>query len=1606
MKNKLSKIIFIIIFLALVLLMLSNSVKATFIYDGVTYYTSSDIKWNNTEGKLWITVLGDWYYCRNHGYPTTGIVTDTESGFNYETTTYSANYLQYRAKYDALSMLADKAREVGWNVRVYFNESTKDVYYTCDTKRALQLTWHNKTEVTVPEERALYAFLSEFYGNPIPIAQKSLWNYLNEHPEINDENQEENDRCDPDANGNTEVNYAASYYVNTWLPNGKANLRSNASQAKTRINGSDYIVGPFTITYNQATIGKVEFSKVYSYAVKDQNGNAISGAQITNSNGISIGSVPTGQEFYIKFPYNESITNLNIDVKIQSIADVYAEKIDVTTKAYDFSFVIESGTTVQGKCFIHEDNCKYGHGHVEYGATRCMGDERGSTSCNGNISDSYLGWAKGHVERVRVATKRYQNMRKIDGHVIYEYPETHLSTPLAPQEMDIAGYVWEDGEQGKDQAINGKLDNNEKRLEGIEVRLYDVNTGRLADVRFGTNPTLTDANGHYEFKGVNPTHKYYVVFTYDGMLYTNTYGAGIPEYNTGAWNVSSKGSELVSERDILNNKFVTIGSYPASYKTTAIFGGNYLTNGYNKIFEINDSRVTYYKNRVTQELRNYLSTHNRLEDVNYISNIYNPIINSLSGDEQTEAKQVLQYIWDCRVKAYAGNESEQDGKISRTVLKYYPYYDYFALTWLNPATGKVERLTAENATKNWEGYRAIYNGQLYINLGLIKRPTTDLQLDEDLYKTVVSINGQDETYTYGTFSSKGVKVNSADAMLTQNIATDDYDYKVDSTTLSSSLDEKAAYPVNYAPIQIYVTYRINIKNNSSIPTAVNEVAAYIDSKYYSYSDAYTTTKGNTIKGVEGTFIYPDSATTYAEKNLTDYNANSFGLKVNPNSKYGTESETGKFIGTDLYISFDQNVILEQNQMVAIYITYRLGENSTTNSKFNCTYNSTQAGGENHAYAILQDLFRNTDDKKVYVYTRAEINAYSTFFKKDFDVRNTQNKYNAYYTYTSDISRGSTYRAAGIFDALSMPGNLDRTQINEYEQNKTRSEDDWDKASTFVLMDAGGTRKIAGNVWETVDEPANYWTTSASYPKFNNSYGAGDITVELVEIKNGIEYVRAKTETASDGSYTFTNYIPGLYTVRFTYGDNAKYDTTQHSKYTKFTLNDEEYKAAYNGQFYQSAKANPKTNDNQYWYAVEENERYSDAYDEVERRMAVNEYLQTYKYNDVVSLLKHPTDYMAYAYTSLMELEVEKAKTTSSSQNPSYTIQNIDFALTPRTESKLSINKEVTHLKLILQNGAVQFDADTATIREQGVPAVVQAAQGYDINISMSSELVNGATLEITYKITVTNESPEDTVTYYKDSSGNIIALGLYKEDPTKVIYYEDGLIRTYNNNGGFQRNADTTWVSKVTAGTSVMKTFDASKTQRVETTTRPDLIADFVSNNLNFTKSSYTGASINDGWDLYTGTKQDFENEYYKQKQDASELALKPQSVPDMTDESKDIYDSNAIVLANDRNPLVTTNLKHGESVSGEIILSKVISVNDNSTDTKSYTNKVRIIRINNTVSRVQDMAGAKLAHKSEHVIVSDPTGIGNMYLGILLTLIVAAIIAVGIVFIKKFAIK
>lgn len=152
--------------------------------------------------------------------------------------------------------------------------------------------------------------------------------------------------------------------------------------------------------------------------------------------------------------------------------------------------------------------------------------------------------------------------------------------------FDIAGYAWVDNFLGKETLANGLKDAGEEGVANIIVRLYKV--GKVEPIK----ETLTDSNGHYKFQYVKIADDYYVEFTYDGMTYRTTsyLQSGIDTYagqdmsainaqykaHTANYTNASNAIERLVDRTTFNSKFLQIsnnmavgtgGAIPLSYRT-------------------------------------------------------------------------------------------------------------------------------------------------------------------------------------------------------------------------------------------------------------------------------------------------------------------------------------------------------------------------------------------------------------------------------------------------------------------------------------------------------------------------------------------------------------------------------------------------------------------------------------------------------------------------------------------------------------------------------------------------------------------------------------------------------------------------------------------------------------------------------------------------------------------------------------------------------------------------------------------------------------------------------------------------------------------------------
>ncbi len=1193
-------------------------------------------------------------------------------------------------------------------------------------------------------------------------------------------------------------------------------------------------------------------------------------------------------------------------------------------------------------------------------------------------------------------------------------------SPKTPIFMEVAGTVFLDQTTSKahENESDGKLTTGEELLKGIEVTLYEEN-GTLAklveeDGTVRANPTMTDENGFYRFTGVDPLKKYYVEFSYNGIEYRAT-DSSDTSFNSDEWMVSSKGSEVKSGR-----------------------------NGYNTVTP-NTVAYDYYDIRgIYEEIANYtldyINKNNSYPD-------WSAVRSYVSGNHREDnlIGSKLDYIKNVQTVARAGYSSQNStGRYPHESLG-----DSYLSSYQLVNEGKLEIEFAGDSLK------LLYPGQLQVNLGLVERDSTDLELLSDIVDTKVSMNRYDTIYDY----------NQGKSSYHQYIYEEDYNYET-----SPREDGKAYYTEDN--VHFYITYENVIKNSSLTPTSVMEIIDYYN-KELTWKSQYTTTKGNVIKGLEAWFNDAEITGDISVSNSPKYGIGT----MNQNTS------SGEYKANALTLSSRHD--MKDGDTLRIRITYEL------------------VGDSDNAKEVLKKYLLQEREaqysKQFDIPHFAEINAYSTnggYLDMDsrpgnFVIADYEKQKQAYQqAYMSYLLGGLTEEGAR------------RVKLELTRMEKIREDDAWQV--DLILTNSGYVRTIKGNVWEAIDDKvkssldlqSEYGTRYVTWNGDSN-LALGGIKVELVELlktgdtENGAnQVVRAVTTTNDDGSYEFKSFIAGDYTVRFVYGEDG-------NNRSKVTRNKANMLLPLNGQYYQSTKANPDTDTEKYWYSEKAydvkgsvsnpvaRERYSDAYDDSFSRLtqmnskienAENSTSSEYDYDGEleVELTRH-TDPI-YAYTSTMEIEIEYIRPEVAGDNNNswyeYKINNIDFGLTPRAYNDMNIRDYVSNIKLYKEGETtplidVNFnEAGQVIDREHTVGAIyVKDATTAEqtlkeiIDIEYEGIAQNRSHLEITYKIVVTNDSLHDGEIYdtikYIMKDGKIVGVVYYNEETNKLVSYESldreapSIIyhNDMNDNGystglkGENRNQANITNARLTKY-NVVTGFNEG--QRNIITSRATNIVDFPNEPLDFTQKNHIGEDINKYWESTKPSDYVSSREYYKIENGEITWGGRNQSI---TDQNRLVTRSH-IIRATNNSPLYKYLLP-GESTTDELVLQHTLLVNQgdisgNPEDTnlkgtdETYSNLVEITRLGNIAGKITDIEGydvtGKLDHetskvrapedvdgddpkytptistgKSQVVVITPPTGLtavqNAIHSNLGIVLIALVVLAAGIVLIKVFVI-
>lgn len=454
--------------------------------------------------------------------------------------------------------------------------------------------------------------------------------------------------------------------------------------------------------------------------------------------------------------------------------------------------------------------------------------------------------------------------------------------------INLGGNVWQVVQEGKE-SRKFKLDSSMKEYEslkhnvqGIQVNLFDLTegTGSLT-----TDPnavgklvatTLTDANGNYGFQLLNPMHKYYVTFTFNGMQFKKT-DMGVNSISDDEANRNTA-EELqryqrqendpsqditTSGRQDENDRFMRISagtkSYPKGkggegkaygyYSKLRDANGNYIpyTSHIDNDVKLNSGALRYADALYEMHQAGTHADYN-MTDANTMYQTYTPVGSFTSNYEgikkdfltrigQTaEGEQVWDYMMDTMVT-------------SRNT-EAYPKANQFIVEDIGKVDGNGHNHSQDGDRQTIEGktyealYRKDYDFARNVDYGIENRVSTDLYLQKDLSSARVLVNGTDQTYRYGgkqDVDYANISVNTGLQTTADLLYNRINDPLYNGKESYSRQIRKSEYLYNAQNVytngdanknlQVYVTYRIAVKNYGETNVAVNEIADYYDSEY-------------------------------------------------------------------------------------------------------------------------------------------------------------------------------------------------------------------------------------------------------------------------------------------------------------------------------------------------------------------------------------------------------------------------------------------------------------------------------------------------------------------------------------------------------------------------------------------------------------------------------------------------------------------------------------------------------------------------------------------------------------------------------------------------------
>ncbi len=807
-----------------------------------------------------------------------------------------------------------------------------------------------------------------------------------------------------------------------------------------------------------------------------------------------------------------------------------------------------------------------------------------------------------------------------------------------------------------------------------------------------------------------------------------------------------------------------------------------------------------------------------------------------------------------------------------------------------------------------------------INLGLYEKEQPDLAIDEDVYSLDLEINGYTHTYEYANkYSSQyreGYDIQNAQVR---------FQSKYDLSYTRAVYASDCQYTGNN-PLAATVTYKIEINNSAtSLTSKINSFMQYYEADDYQVVRAYA----------------EDNAGT----KLQDYTYDNGGIRDVPSSELLENSNWEA-------IQLNTNLTIPYEKSYYVYVVFKIEDLG----KF--FYDGT---------TLLKD--------KIEINVAVEINSYSTIYEDKI--------------------------YAGI-DKDSNPGSLN---MNNYDATK---EDDTSWAPSLAIT-VEGARTISGTVFldnseflvgnpedthtgeERNGDGIYQETTEKTISGVTVSlYKASDIKLET-DANTGVNQIIGEQYgtinyhdtqnggTGTDGYFEISDFIPDEYIIVYTWGDNTYIQDGNASKL--INVND------YKGTIYAIPDRQYQTD----WYKKYDYNtiRYSDAMDDYEQRIAIDDVSSIItnmnsKTPNMVFGIEYADDVATKTGTSKWEDEYKEGEYNKLT----FEVENVDFGITERARQEVTIDKRIESVKLTLANGQVILNA---TYNQEKGGLVVETGTAKTIKRGndsgrwnngllweeLDNELIQGAELEVTYKLEVTNNSERD----YNLEKYYLYGLGVLSENDKKDTLIKQKPIGVYDyldSSLRFDANQQTS------SNDFEVIQLENYKENVSESTILENYLKEYVSSS-----TDHEGVETTiKGFEHYSEEYQEIIKEWTK---DSTSII-----------KSNDSIFSDKIIL--EIKAFENIELEPGgdnSTKSVSLYTSKLLT----NTDEITLDNDIEWTKVESTtqIGRKVTPTSSIVYNKGETVIITPPTGDDQNYLPyIILGITSFILLGVGVVFIKK----